>query len=394
MGIKNFANNFVNSGGITKFLTGKTVNYSTYDLLAKVGDVSVTGGTKFIINEYTYHVFSSGSDTFSVSGSFAGKTYDILVVGGGGAGGSAMGGGGAGGGLIYHPNADASVLSNQSISVVIGAGAPQSPAESTGNPGLNGNDTTFGTLYTALGGGGGSRYAVNPAPTFSWPNPTAVSNPGSPTPVYQGASGGSGGGGGYIPGPGGLARQTTYSPLPANSKTYGYGNAGGNATTYDQGNYYSRAGGGGAGGVGGGNANATQPTAGSTPGPGLSNWGWGGDGYQVPADFMPTGFPAPVISALGGIPTSSPEWRYFAGGGAAGSNSGPATAGLDLNGKNRGGLGNNTGPSSTYQYGFGSHTGNGGAGCPGRGGGGGGGIWSTGQGGAGGGGCIIIRYIA
>jgi len=374
------------------FVSGKSLSFHSSEVSKAQSAASASGGTKFTIDNYTYHVFSSGSDTFIVDGPFSGKNYDILVVGGGGAGGSAMGGGGGAGGLIYHPNIDAAPLSNQSISVVVGGGAPQSPAAATGNPGLNGNDTTFGTLYTSLGGGGGSRYSVNTAPTFAWPNPTAVSDPGSPTPATQGASGGSGGGGGLNPGPGGLARQTTYSPLPANSKTYGFGNAGGNSTTYDHGNYYTRAGGGGAGGVGGGNANAAQPPTGSTPGPGLSNWGWGGDGYQVPADFMPTGFPAPVISALGGIPTASPEWRYFAGGGAAGSNGGPGTAGLDSNGKNKGGLGNNTGPSSTYQYGWGAHGGNGGAGCPGRGGGGGGGTWSTGQGGAGGGGCVIIRY--
>ena len=346
--------------------------------------ITTTGGTKFVISNSTYHVFSSGSNNLNISGPLSGVTYDILVVGGGGAGGAGMGAGGGAGGLVYHPNADASVLSDASISVVIGAGAPLTTGGPSGPPGKNGNDTTFGTLYTALGGGGGSRYGV--ASPLIWPDPTAVSNPGSPTPVYQGASGGSGGGGGYIPGPGGLGRQTTYSPLPADSKTYGYGNNGGYASTYDPTNEYSRAGGGGAGTVGGGNA---VPATGQ---PGILSWGWGGDGYQVPSDFMPTGFPAPVIAALGGIPTASPEWRYFAGGGGAGSNGGPATSGVDSNGKNRGGLGNNTGPSSTYEYGFGSHTGNGGAGCPGRGGGGGGGVWSTGAGGAGGGGCVIIRF--
>jgi len=354
---------------------------------------SSSGGTVFTIGDYKYHVFASGTDNF-VGTNIQGVTVDVLAVGGGGAGSPSMGAGGGGGGLVYHESADGGIFTGTTIITVGGGGSkiPGSPA--TGAPGNNGADTTIGSLYTAMGGGGAGRYSttVNPedsSPHITYPAPTAVTTP-SPFGVAHGNRGGSGGGGGgsgASPGGiGGASLQTTYAPLPANSRTYGFGFDGGTTVGYDSPNKYSRAGGGGAGGVGG--SNRSDPL-----GPGLESWGWGGDGKSLPASFMDPGFPAPVIAALGGVPTASPEWAYFAGGGGAGSNGGPATSGADSNGKNRGGLGNNTGPASTYEYGYGSHTGSGVNGCPGRGGGGGGGRWSTSEGGSGGGGCVIIRIL-
>jgi hypothetical protein len=351
------------------------------------GVFSSSGGTVFTIGNYKYHVFASGADNFTAS-NIDGVSVDVLAVGGGGAGSPSMGAGGGGGGLVYHESADGGVFDGTNI-ITVGGGGTKISATASGLPGNNGTDTTIGSLYTAMGGGGAGRYSPTVSPggsPISFPAPSVVTTP-SPFGVNDGNRGGSGGGGGgSTGGTGGASLQTTYAPLPANSITYGFGFAGGNTTTYSNDNYYSRAGGGGAGGAGGNNR--------VTPlGSGLESWGWGGNGKNLPASFMDPGFPAPVIAALGGVPTSSPEWVYFAGGGGAGSNGGPPTAGPDGNGKNRGGLGNNTGPSSTYEYGYGSHTGSGVDGCPGRGGGGGGGVWSTGEGGSGGGGCVIIRIL-
>ena len=356
------------------------------------GVFSSSGGTVFTIGNYKYHVFASGTDNF-VGANIEGVTVDVLAVGGGGAGSPSFGAGGGGGGLVYHESADGGVFDGTNVITVGGGGSKIPGSPSTGAPGNNGADTTIGSLYTAMGGGGAGRYSptVNPpasSPHITYPAPTAVTTP-SPFTRYGGNRGGSGGGagGGSPSGPhaGGESLQTTYAPLPDNSRTYGFGFAGGESTTYSGTNHYSRCGGGGAGGAGGTNI------VNSPLGPGLEAWGWGGDGKNLPASFMDPGFPAPVIAALGGVPTASPEWAYFAGGGGGGSNGGPATVGADGNGKNRGGLGNNTGPASTYEYGYGSHTGNAVGGCPGRGGGGGGGKWSTGEGGSGGGGCVIIR---
>jgi len=350
--------------------------------------VSSSGGTTFIVGNDRYHVFTS-DDTLETTG-LGPKTVDVLVVGGGGGGGRAMGAGGGAGGLIFHPGAPGSTFSG-TIAITVGGGGAGSPG---GLAGANGGNSSVGTAYTALGGGGGNRYSSSsphfPALPISIPDPA--------TPVNQGCRGGSGGGGGGLTdGTGGVALQTTYAPLPADSRTYGFGNNGGSTTVYEDENYYSRAGGGGAGTAGGNNAipNISGGT-GTNPGPGKDNWGWGGDGKSIPAPFVSPDYPATVITALGGVPTSSPEWTYFAGGGGAGSNGGPATAGLLSNGINRGGLGNNAGPGAPNLYGFGSHndgvnSGNGANGCPGRGGGGGGGKWAAGTGGNGGGGCVIIK---
>lgn len=351
---------------------------------------SSSGGTVFTIGDYKYHVFASGTDNF-VGANIDGVTVDVLAVGGGGAGSPSMGAGGGGGGLVYHESADGGVFSGTTL-ITVGGGGTKIPASpTTGAPGNNGTDTTIGSLYTAMGGGGAGRYSptVNPeasSPHITYPAPTAVTTP-SPFGISHGNRGGSGGGaGGTGVATGGASLQTTYAPLPDNSRTYGFGFDGGPSVGYASDNYYTRGGGGGAGGVGG--SNISSPL-----GPGLDSFGWGGDGKNLPASFMDPGFPAPVIAALGGVPTASPEWGYFAGGGGSGSNGGPPTSGIDSNGKNRGGLGNNTGPSSTYEYGYGSHTGNAVGGCPGRGGGGGGGKWSAGEGGSGGGGCVIIRIL-
>lgn len=353
------------------------------------GLFSSSGGTVFTIGNYKYHVFASGADNFTAS-NIEGISVDVLAVGGGGAGSPSMGAGGGGGGLVYHESADGGVFNGTTV-ITVGGGGTKIPADpASGLPGNNGTDTTIGSLYTAMGGGGGSRYSPSVSPTGSpvpFPTPSVVTTP-SPFNRFSGNRGGSGGGAGGSSATaqdGGASLQTTYTPLPANSRLYGFGFPGGDNSTYASDNYYSRCGGGGAGSAGGNN---TTPL-----GSGIESWGWGGDGKNLPASFMDPGFPAPVIAALGGVPTSSPEWAYFAGGGGAGSNGGPATVGADSNGKNRGGLGNNTGPSSTYEYGYGSHTGNGVNGCPGRGGGGGGGRWSTGEGGSGGGGCVIIRIL-
>ena len=85
---------------------------------------------------------------------------DLMLVGGGGAGGGVVGGGsgsagggGGGGGVVIH---SVPVTPGTSYTVTIGAGGARSTG--TGDGGLGGN-TTFGSLLTALGGGGGQGWA-------------------------------------------------------------------------------------------------------------------------------------------------------------------------------------------------------------------------------------------
>ena len=121
------------------------------------GGVDASGGTTvttFTDNtgtEYQIHAFENvGNDTFTVN---SGGEVDVLVVGGGGGGNgdhaNAGSGGGAGGFVYYkgHP------IQSGNFNVVVGQGG--AGASNTPSPGDDGGDSSFGTLQTAFGGGGG-----------------------------------------------------------------------------------------------------------------------------------------------------------------------------------------------------------------------------------------------
>ena len=161
-------------------------------------------------------------------------TIDYLVVAGGGSGGSEMAGGGGAGGYIAVSSY--SVNAGQSFSAVVGAGGTGVP----NSYGTNGNNSSFGSVTTALGGGGGGYETVG------------------------GFNGGSGGGGGGKTAGHGLG-------------TSGQGNNGGDGSSY---NGYGAGGGGGASAVGGstGNAVAGNGGNGSTWLDGTTYAGGGGGG--------------------------------------------------------------------------------------------------------------------
>jgi hypothetical protein len=152
----------------------------------------------------------------------AGSTVDLCLVGGGGGGGGDAGGGG--GGMVLIP---AYPITPGNYTITIGSGGGDSTA---------GTNTTLGSLLTALGGGQG-----------------LDGHPGQ-----QGGTGGSGGGigRGNLPFmPGGPGVQPSSPAIPANSKTYGFGNPAGNAAYQ-----------GGSGGGGAGAASNPAPSQGGSPG--------------------------------------------------------------------------------------------------------------------------------
>jgi len=191
------------------------------------------------IHDYLLSGVSYRSHTFldvGVSGFYlpSTTTLDVLMVGGGGSGGHGgnnYGGGGGAGGMIIRP---ARSTAAGTYDIVIGAGgiAPfgvskNLSAYNTKGSGLSGyNSTAFG--MTALGGG------------FGGYNSTG------------GGAGGSGGGTGNhsdtSAAPAGV--QTTDSSISAESKTYGFGNAGGNTLASGTGSTGKAGSGGGAGSVG------------------------------------------------------------------------------------------------------------------------------------------------
>lgn len=252
---------------------------------------NTTGGTQTVEGDNVFHTFTTTDDFVP---SFDGNVNVLIVAGGGGGhamepGGGGQAGGGAGGVVIKenHP------VSNNPYTITIGAGG-------LGNAG-QGSNTTFGTPDNLVAWGGGQG---GPAPGIS-------RDGGSQGGQYGGANN--------------ALLQTNNPSLPADSRTYGYGNYGGNNSG---GPSFAAGGGGGAGGAGGG-------TTTSSPG------GSGGAG------LLTTNF-----SWLSPVTTFSPTSNRFASGGGSGSRVGNAGAtaggggGINTNGTaNRGGgAGGHTAP--------------------------------------------------
>ena len=164
-------------------------------------------------NIYSYTFTSSGSITFAQS-----VTAGILVVAGGGGGGAFQAGGGGGGGVIINTV----TIPAGTYTITVGNGGSGGVFDSS--RGGNGGNSSIGSLYVAIGGGGGGN----------------VYNGGSGN--QNGITGGSGGGGGAWNGGG----------TSGGSGTSGQGNAGAGSSSSG----YAAGGGGGAGaggGSGGGN---------------------------------------------------------------------------------------------------------------------------------------------
>ena len=144
----------------------------------------------------------------------------VLVVGGGGGGagaapsGGRAGGGGGGGGEVILKDVDVTGTSvGATITVTIGAGGAAGTAGSNGSVG---GDTSFGSLVTALGGGGGDGYVgsvvISGTARGTSGGGSAVFNNGGYSTVYCGGVGG-GAGGHAIPGLIAMINNGLYSSL-------------------------------------------------------------------------------------------------------------------------------------------------------------------------------------
>jgi hypothetical protein len=186
---------------------------------------------------------------------------DILIVGGGGSGGFNHGGGGGGGALIYSTNVS---FPNNTYTITVGQGGASTTRLGAGNKGHNSSITgdSFGTIYTAEGGGYGGGHAVP-----------------------QAGSGGSGGGEGGNPG--GMEVSTT-RVAGANNSLYGF-NGGTSRTTTSGSLNWLGGGGGGAGSVGENSTNTNQKAGNGGSGKTISITGsdviyaGGGGGSSLPA---------------------------------------------------------------------------------------------------------------
>jgi hypothetical protein len=272
------------------FADGSTI--SLYGIAAASTTPSgVTGGTAYEDASYYYRVFTSSGNLGIASGTMK---ADVLVVAGGGAG--AIGGGGAGG-LCTYTN---QTLVSGTHTVVVGAGG--TALVNDVQAASKGNNSSFGYLTAAVGGGAGS------------------SND------NIGISFGSGGSGG---GAGGSGSQTT----TAGTGTAGQGNNGGSNGSYIGPNYP-------AGGGGGAGAAGSASTS-------LNNGGNGGIGGT--SAFINT------IGAATGYGELFSSNYYFAGGGGGGGN-GVTNFGT-------GGKGGGSNASNVPVTGATINTGGGGGGC-------------------------------
>ena len=255
--------------------------------------ISVSGATGDTIAE-TFDRYIS----FPYSGTASTMTYtftttealtcDILVIGGGGSGGFQHAGGGGAGALIYSTNVP--FTNNTLYTITVGQGGASKTGFGSGFKGNNSSITggTFGTTYTAEGGGYGGGY----------------NDP-------RGGSGGSGGGEGGNPG--GVEVSTTTVAI-ANNSLYGF-NGGTSRTTTSGTTNWLGAGGGGAGSVGVNSTDTNKKAGNGGSGRTISITGTaviyagGGGGSALPADG---------INGSGGS----------GGGGAAGTNGVAGTDGL------------------------------------------------------------------
>ena len=352
------------------------------------GILSASGGSEYTSGDYKLHVFTfPNSATFEVSNAEPDATVEIMLIGSGGSGSPDQGSGGGGGGVVWTNNGGI-VISNGTYPVSI-SGASQDDAPNTGNPvNARGGDTIFnpggsGIVLTAKGGGFGGYF-------------------GPPYAADQDhRTGGCGGGMGNMPGsasvpdyghptygPGGAQEYQTTTPQTFPTATNILGNT---ATVLSQGFEGGGAdsaattdpsGSGGGGGGAGERGYAGASHSGVTP---SNNWGRGGNGYQVPSDFLDP-FKPVIPNPFLNIGHSDPGFRYFGGGGGGSdfNNNSGSGRGFGVPGGLGGGGRGATDPGPGTKHGV--------AGLNHRGGGGGGGSTHSGDGKAGGSGCCIIKY--
>ncbi|UMY66100.1 glycine-rich domain-containing protein [Flavobacterium sp. HJ-32-4] len=140
-----FSGNAQSISGPTSARVGQTALLSTPGFSSFV---LPTGGTITTIGNDRIHTFTS-ADTFVTAQNLYGAS--LLVVGGGGGGGFNGGGGGGAGGYSYNPSF---TLVGGTYPVTVGSGGLGSTSASA--TGLNGGPSSFGSVATMPGGGGGA----------------------------------------------------------------------------------------------------------------------------------------------------------------------------------------------------------------------------------------------
>jgi hypothetical protein len=275
---------------------------STFDLYGispvAAQNAQAFGGTEiYYDSSYVYHVFK-GSGTFTP---YRNLTADILTIAGGGSGGLQYGGGGGAGGVVY--SASQSLISGTNYACVVGAGA-STAVDSGSRDGSQGNNSQFGSLTAAVGGGlgggdngnvprnggnGGSGGGGSSTSSGNGNGGTATSGQGNngaagnSSSHFKGGGGGGAGEAGNTDGVGwggdGTSAYSSWGLATGTGQnvggTYFYAGGGGGALYFDA---KALGGDGGGGNGGGGSSTQSQPTPGMTNTGGGGGAGWGGAG--------------------------------------------------------------------------------------------------------------------
>tara|TARA_R100001126_G_scaffold3610_1_gene2568 strand:- start:16 stop:1467 length:1452 start_codon:yes stop_codon:yes gene_type:complete len=322
------------------------------DADAQATFLEATGGTVSCVGNFKIHKFT-GPGSFDVSklaSSASNNVVDYLVVGGGGAGSHPNGGaGGAGGYRESHnpttsgcytasplaaPNSPQSAslpVSVQSYTITVGAGGAAMPYPGAGPARIPGSVSTFSTITSAGGGGGGIFNISPPGERVGEPGGSggggSIGNPSSPTSAAGGsgntpsvtpAQGTDGGTGFYVPsgnsggGGGGASEAGQNSTAPSGSGAQA-GRGGAGTTSEISGAATAYAGGGGAGAGATCKGGATSPC-------GTGGFGGGNPSTSTPAPSR--GAPQPLQPTLPSAPAESGSSGVVnTGGGGGGTNS-------------------------------------------------------------------------
>jgi hypothetical protein len=263
-----------------------------------------------------------GTDCYGHPLEAGGVVSALVVAGGGGGGGNCVtcggGGGGGAGGLTY---AASEAIGIGSIPITVGDGGAGGAGGASRTTGVNGEDSSFGSIVT-LGGGGGSAQGQasgtggsggggsgggSPAPSAGGTGTAGQGNNGGTGSSTTSHYGGGGGGGAGGTGVGGATRTggvgLSYD-ISGSSVFYAGGGGGGTGSATA----------GGAGGNGGGGAGVGSATAG-TGVAGTANTGGGGGGANGNSKGGAGGaggsgvvivrYPTDSLTATGGTITTS-----------------------------------------------------------------------------------------
>jgi hypothetical protein len=142
----------INSITFTQESAGNFAIGSTFTLYGVSNGVKATGGTITVAAGYAYHTFTS-TGSFLPSQKITGA--EVLTIAGGGSGGEGnsgywqVGGGGGAGGVVY--NNALNLTAGTTYTATVGAGGTRVSSRH----GVQGNNSQFGPLTSAIGGGYG-----------------------------------------------------------------------------------------------------------------------------------------------------------------------------------------------------------------------------------------------